>query len=108
MFDFGFLTLPFIGAAAVFGLALFTGDAISINKIAVPTHLEAKGLNDVVVTRHLTDEIRELNIIAGSDLERSTSTAAASINRLASWRAISSLSSCSPAYATCSGWCRST
>ena len=70
MFDFGFLTLPFIGAAAVFGLALFTGDPISINKIAVPTHLEAKGLNDVVVTRRLTDEIRELSIIAGSELER--------------------------------------
>ena len=108
MFDFGFLTLPFIAAAAVFGLALFTGEEISIDKIAVPTHLEAKGLNDVIVTRRLTDEIRELSVIAGSELGRSTSTAAASINRLASWRAISSLSSCSPAYATCSGWCRTT
>ena len=69
MFDFGFLTLPFIAAAAVFGLALFTGEEISINKIAVPTYLEAKGLNDVIVTRRLTDEIRELSVIAGSELE---------------------------------------
>ena len=68
MFDFGFLTLPFIGAAAVFGLALFTGEEISITKIAVPTHLEDKGLTDVVVTRRLTDELRELNVIAGSEL----------------------------------------
>ena len=69
MFDFGFLTLPFIAAAAVFGLALFTGEEISISKIAVPTYLEAKGLNDVILTRRLTDEIRELSLIAGSELE---------------------------------------
>ena len=68
MLDFGFLTLPFIAAAAVFGLALFTGEEISITKIAVPTYLEAKGLNDVIVTRRLSDEIRELNVIAGSEL----------------------------------------
>jgi tetratricopeptide (TPR) repeat protein len=70
MLDFGFLTLPFIGAAAVFGLALFTGEEISVNRIAVPTHLEAKGLTDVVVTRHLNDEFRELSVIAGSELQR--------------------------------------
>jgi tetratricopeptide (TPR) repeat protein len=68
MLDLGFLTLPFVGAAAVFGLALFTGEEISISKIAVPTHLEEKGLSDVVVTRHLTDEIRELNVVAASEL----------------------------------------
>lgn len=69
MFDGGFLTLTIFAAMSVFGVALFTGETISINKIAVPKHLEYKGYTDVVVTHMLTDEIREMSQIASSELE---------------------------------------
>jgi len=69
MFDGGFLTLTLFAAMSVFGVALFTGETISINKIAVPKHLEYKGYTDVVVTHMLTDEIREMSQIAASELE---------------------------------------
>ena len=69
MFDGGFLTLTLFAAMSVFGVALFTGETISISKIAVPKHLEYKGYTDVVVTHMLTDEIREMSQIAASELE---------------------------------------
>ena len=53
---------------SAFGFALFTGNTITVDHIVVPAHLESKGLSEVVVTRLLTDEIRELNLVAGSEM----------------------------------------
>ena len=67
MFDFGLLTIPLIGAGAVFVIALFGGDNIAIDNIRVMNSLESDSHTEIVLTRALTDELRELNEAALSE-----------------------------------------
>jgi tetratricopeptide (TPR) repeat protein len=74
MFDLGLLTLPFIAALGVFGLALFTGETLVVSSIDVPdyfnsSYFESIGLTEASVTHILTDKIREIDRVAGSELE---------------------------------------
>ncbi|WP_207461221.1 tetratricopeptide repeat protein [Azospirillum sp. SYSU D00513] len=68
MFDFGLLTVPAFAASFVFFMALFTGEDIAIDKINVSHQLEWTGYSSNTVTRHLTDELRELGEQASSEL----------------------------------------
>jgi tetratricopeptide (TPR) repeat protein len=68
MFDFGLLTIPLLGAGAVFFVALFSGDNIAIDNIRVMNSLESDSHTEIVLTRALTDELRELNEAALSEL----------------------------------------
>jgi tetratricopeptide (TPR) repeat protein len=68
MFDFGLLTIPLLGAGAVFFVALFSGDNIAIDNIRVMNSLESVSHTEIVLTRALTDELRELNEAALSEL----------------------------------------
>jgi tetratricopeptide (TPR) repeat protein len=65
--DFGVFTIPLVGAMAVFFVALFTGDDIAIDNIHVPPTLEWNGYSSTVVTRILTDELREINQAAQTE-----------------------------------------
>ncbi|MGA0562928.1 tetratricopeptide repeat protein [Ancylobacter sp. VNQ12] len=69
MLDFGVFTLPAVGAAMVFLAALFVGEDIVIEKVYVPTVREWSGYTSTVATRKLTDELRELNVAAASELQ---------------------------------------
>jgi tetratricopeptide (TPR) repeat protein len=65
--DFGVFTIPLVGALAVFFVALFTGDDIAIDNVHVPPTLEWNGYSSTVVTRTLTDELREINQAAQTE-----------------------------------------
>lgn len=69
MFDLGVLTLPIVAATGVFILALLTGETIVVDTITVSSNLEAEGINAPIVTQRLTDEVREINAQAQSELE---------------------------------------
>jgi len=69
MLDFGIFTLPAVATAMVFIAALFVGEDIVIEKVYVPTVREWSGYTSTVATRRLTDELRELNVAAASELQ---------------------------------------
>ena len=68
MVDFGLFTIPLLTAGAIFLTALFTGDNIAIDNIRVLTTLESGSHTELVLTRALTDELRELNEAAQAEL----------------------------------------
>lgn len=68
MFDLGIFTIPLIGALSVFTVALFLGEDIVIEKIEVTHQMEWNGHGSDVVTRQLTDELREVSENAASEL----------------------------------------
>lgn len=68
MLDLAFLTLPAFATLSVFATALFIGEDIVIDKINVSNQLEWSGYTTVVATRQLSDELRELNVNAASEL----------------------------------------
>jgi len=68
MLDLGVLTLPVLGAVAVFLSALFAGNDITIDRIRVMSGVDTESHNEVVVTRQLIDELRNINESAEADL----------------------------------------
>jgi tetratricopeptide (TPR) repeat protein len=66
--DLGVLSLPMLGAAAVFMLALMGGDDITIDNIRVMTSLEQPSHTELVLTRELKDELRALSQSAEDEL----------------------------------------
>jgi tetratricopeptide (TPR) repeat protein len=66
--DLGVLSLPLLGAAAVFMLALMGGDDIAIDNIRVMTGLDQPSHTELVLTRELKDELRALNRSAEDEL----------------------------------------
>jgi tetratricopeptide (TPR) repeat protein len=66
----GSLTLPLLAVATGFGVVVLSGEDITIDTIRVPEHLEWSGLTDEIVTRMLTDELRDLNETASSQLRK--------------------------------------
>jgi tetratricopeptide (TPR) repeat protein len=68
MIDLTFLTYPFFALVAVFGVTLFTGENVVIEQIAVPHQLDLNGLTTAVATRQFTDELRQLNEKAASEV----------------------------------------
>lgn len=68
MLDIGLLTLPTIAAIAALVSALFIGEEIVVERFRVSRQLEWAGYAPEVVTRQLTDGIRELSQAAQSEL----------------------------------------
>jgi tetratricopeptide (TPR) repeat protein len=66
--DLGVLSVPLLGAAAVFVLALMGGDDIAIDNIRVMTSLDQPSHTELVLTRELKDELRALNESAEAEL----------------------------------------
>lgn len=68
MMYFGLLIAPLMAGAAVFTLALLTGEDVAIGRITVPDALESRGYSDVVITRQISDHIRDVNYFASSEV----------------------------------------
>jgi len=68
MIDFGIFSVPLLAAGAVFALALLTGEDIALDRINVPESLVARGFDEIVITRQLSDYMREINDGASSEL----------------------------------------
>ena len=68
MIDFGLFTIPLLTAGAIFLTALFTGENIAIDNIRVLSSLDTSSHTEIVLTRALTDELRELNEAALAEL----------------------------------------
>lgn len=68
MLDFGIFTVPLLAAGAVFVLALLTGEDIALDRINVPEDLVQRGYDEIVITRQLSDHMREINAGASSEL----------------------------------------
>ena len=59
--DLGIFTVPLLGAIAVFGVALITGDDISFADVKLPATMQWNGYDSQVVVRALTNELRDIN-----------------------------------------------
>jgi tetratricopeptide (TPR) repeat protein len=68
MYDFGLFTVPLLAGTGVFILALLAGQDIAVDRINVPDNLVARGYDEVVITRQLSDYMREINHGASSEL----------------------------------------
>ncbi|HLS68592.1 MAG TPA: tetratricopeptide repeat protein [Kiloniellales bacterium] len=68
MLDIGILIAPLLAGAAVFSLALLSGEDIAVGRIGTTAVLEARGYSDVVITRKLTDYMRDINSYAASEV----------------------------------------
>lgn len=66
----GSLTLPLIAVSTGFGVVVLSGEDITIDTIRVPKHMEWSGVTNETLTRLLTDEIRQLNDTASSQLKQ--------------------------------------
>jgi tetratricopeptide (TPR) repeat protein len=66
--DFGILTLPLLGAVGVFVFSLLTGNDLTIDRIKVLSGVDTESHNEVILTRQLIDEMRNINESAEADL----------------------------------------
>jgi len=68
MLDLGVLTVPLLGASAVFFAALLAGHDITIDRIRVMSGVDTESHTELVLTRQLIDELRGINESAEADL----------------------------------------
>ena len=68
MLDLGVLTVPLLGAGAVFLAAVLAGNDITIDRIRVMSGVDTESHTELVLTRQLIDEMRGINQSAAADL----------------------------------------
>src|SRR5262249_23509669 len=68
MLDLGVITVPLLGASAVFLAALLAGNDITIDRIRVMSGVDTESHYELVLTRQLIDEMRGINESAEADL----------------------------------------
>jgi hypothetical protein len=68
MLDLGVITVPLLGASAVFLAALLAGNDITIDRIRVMSGVDTESHTELVLTRQLIDEMRSINESAEADL----------------------------------------
>jgi len=68
MLDLGVITVPLLGASAVFLAALLAGHDITIDRVRVMSGVDTESHTELVLTRQLIDEMRNINESAEADL----------------------------------------
>jgi len=68
MFDIGLLTVSAVSVLSLFTVSLLVGEEVVIDDIEVTRQLEWNGFTSDVVTRQLTDSLREISVTAGSQV----------------------------------------
>src|SRR5262249_51631382 len=65
--DLGIFSVPLFGLAALFVVSVVTGDDLAVSNVQVPATLQWSGFTSTVVTRMLTDELRDIDEAARAE-----------------------------------------